>query len=76
MVTVYDLPSGVGSGERTEDAGTPHAVSLVWVSSHPAHPQVTLAEFQDYYSGLSGSVDSQWIPSVSGTGEQCLAPLT
>lgn len=34
------------------------AVSLVWVSSHPAHPQVTLAEFQDYYSGLSGSVDT------------------
>lgn len=51
QVCVYLVPS-------------PRAVSLAWVplkachNSQPAHLQVTLAEFQDYYSGLSASVDT------------------
>lgn len=43
---------------------SPRAVSLTWapLAAHPTlrptHPQVTLAEFQGYYSGLSASVDT------------------
>lgn len=62
MFTWY-LPQGQLPWPGSHSAFPHHSLS----SYPPLHAQVTLAEFQDYYRGLSASVDtdSEFVAMVS-----------
>lgn len=63
----FDSPEKDGQVGSAQGDPLPRAAAGLGRPSWPIYPQVTLAEFQEYYSGLSASVD---------TDEEFVAMLT